>query len=174
MHFMTKLQFIYPFCRDEHEIVSGFWLVRTVLLWFVHIYAHFCWMNTQWWIGYSSNRMNSFSVVDTASQLSHMAVLTCITTSGDSTSWPSLGSVIFGGGGGHPEGCVCMSLWFYWLLFPCGLLDVSLMAFHGIISLFLCVLFVKCPFKSLILFFPCWFVVLYVFWVCVLCQIHVF
>lgn len=122
LHFMTKLQFAYPFC-DEHEIISAFWLVWTVLLWCVHVCAHFYWMSTQWRTAYPSNRMDIFSAVDTASQFLHMAVLTCITTSSE---WAFLGLHIITKGASWRV-CLCVfeillasvSLWFSWCLPDC-------------------------------------------------------
>lgn len=44
LYFAVILQFIYPFCHDQREIVS---CPNSAVL----TCAHFYWMNTQWWIG---------------------------------------------------------------------------------------------------------------------------
>ena len=166
LHSVTKLQLACPFC-DERETVSAFWLVWTVLLWCVPVCARFA-----GWVPSGGLRIHLTEWTFSAQQIQPHRSPTwlCWLASPPAVSEHSWGFVP--SPRGHPEGCTCVSLRFYWLVFPCGLVDVSLIAFHSIISL-LCVLFVKCPFKSLILFFPCWFVVLYVFWVCILCRIHV-
>lgn len=126
-------QLIYPLCCDGHEVISEFWLVWTMLLWFSarrcvfllnictsrarsrgHRHTHFQYKIPPNDFPQGSADLHSHQLWVNLPVAPHPHQHLALSL---------LGKSILKGG---------MSLWYFWLSFPCVLVDISLMTFHSV------------------------------------------
>lgn len=118
---MIKPQLIYPFCSDEHEVISEFGWHKQCSFDLVHVCACFCWTYVYPGLGLGATGIYIFSV--------RYSLMAAHLHSHHSTSSPTLGTVTLLGKNILKCGT---SLWYFWLVFPHVLVDISLVTLNSI------------------------------------------